>query len=64
MFLPRVQKTEQMSQVQIIEKMVDDSVLMRTSPTANSRDASDSGSGKATEWWTLQLCNQQHRDIC
>ena len=39
MFLQRVQKTEQVSQVQFIEKLVDDTVLMRTSPTANSRHA-------------------------
>ena len=42
MFLPRVQQTAQMSHVQFTEKLFDDTVLMRTSPTANSRDASDS----------------------
>ena len=51
----RIQKTAQMPQVQFIEKLVDDTVLRRTSsgspsPTANSRDASDSGSGNSTEW--------------
>ena len=40
MFLPRAQKTQERSQVLFIEKMVDVTVLMRTSPTANSRDAS------------------------
>ena len=50
MFLQRLQKTEQKKQVQFIEKLVDDTGLMRTSPTANSRDASDSGSGNSTEW--------------
>ena len=50
MFLPRVQKTPQMPQVQFTEKMVDDTVLMRTSPTVNSRDASDSSSSNSTEW--------------
>ena len=49
MFLPRVQKTAQMPQVQFTEKLVDDAVLMRTSPTANSRDASDAGSSNPTE---------------
>ena len=48
MFLPRVQKTAQMPRVQFTEKLVDDTVLMRTSPTAISRDASDSGSGNPT----------------
>ena len=51
----RVQKTAQMPQVQFIEKLIDDTVLMRTnsgspSPTANSRDVSDSGSVNSTEW--------------
>ena len=41
--------------VQFIEKLVDDTVLRRTSsgspsPKANSGDASDSGSGNSTEW--------------
>ena len=44
MSLLRVQKTAQMPHVQVTEKMVDDTVLMPTSPTANSRDAPDSGS--------------------
>ena len=51
----RIQKTAQMLQVQFTEKLVDDTVLRRTSsgspsPTAKSRDASDSGSGNSTEW--------------
>ena len=51
----RIQKTAQMPQVQFIEKLVDDTVLRRTSsgspsPTANSSYASDSGSGNSTEW--------------
>ena len=50
MALPRVQKTAQMPQVQFTEKLVNDTVLMRTSPRANSRDASHSGSGSSTEW--------------
>ena len=50
MFLLRIQKTAQMPQVQFTEKLVDDTVLMRTSPTANSRYVSDSGSGNSTEW--------------
>ena len=49
MFLPRVQKAAQMPQVQFTEKMVDDTVLLRASPTVNSSDASDSGSGNSTE---------------
>ena len=50
MFLPRGRKTAQMPQVPFTEKMVDDTVLMRTSPTANSSGASDSGSRNSTEW--------------
>ena len=50
MILPRVQKTAQMPQVQFTEKMVEDTELMRTSSTAISGDASDSGSGNSPEW--------------
>ena len=49
-FLPRVQKTAQVPQVQSTEKMVNDTMFVRTSPTVNSKDASDSGSGTSTEW--------------
>ena len=49
MFLPRVQKTAQMPQFQFTEKLVNDIVLMRTSPTANSGDAPDSGSSNPKE---------------
>ena len=55
MTLLSVQKKAQMPLVQFIEKLVDDTVLRRTSsrspsPIATSRDASDSGSGNSTEW--------------
>ena len=42
MSLLRGQKTAQMPQVQFTEKLVDGAVLMRRSPTAHSRDVSDS----------------------
>ena len=29
------------------------------STAANSGDASDSGSGNSSEWWTLELCSRQ-----
>ena len=55
MTLQRVWKTAQMPLVQLTEKLVEVTVVMRKSfgspsTTANSEDASDSGSGKSSEW--------------
>ena len=64
MTLLGVQKTAQMPLVQFTEKLVEVTVIMRTSSgtpstTANSGDASDSDSGNSSEWWTLQGCSRQ-----
>ena len=64
----RAQETVRMPQVHSTEKLVDDTVLMRTgsgspSSTANSEHSSDSGTGNSSEWWTLQLCNRQSRSF-
>ena len=58
----RDQKTAQMPLVQFIEKLVEVTMIMRTSSsspstTENSGDASDSGSGSS--WWILQRCRRQ-----
>ena len=55
------QKTAQMPLVQFTEKLVEVTMIMQTSPgcpsiTANSGDASVSGSSTSSEWETLQLC--------
>ena len=73
MTLLRVQKTAQMPLVQFIEKLVEVTVIMRTSfgsPsfTANSGDASDAGSGNSSEWQTLHHCQvlstRENREGC
>ena len=50
--------------VQFTEKLVEVTVIMRTSSrspstTANSGDTPESDSGNSSEWWTLQLCSRQ-----